>query len=143
MSANDGRKIPKGENLKYLITALALSLSVTLSPSATAEVVKEITIAVSDVFVPETVERGMDAKIVISGMFPNSCYRWSRFEVTSPVQTIHEIKSKAFVTMNTMCLMVLVPFSKELNLGRLNPGEHTLRFTSGDDTYFERKLIVQ
>lgn len=129
--------------MKSLIYAALLMVVTSAGTIAQAEVSKEITIAIHDVFVPDVVAHDTDAKIVLTGMFPNSCYRWSRFEVFSPVQTIHEIKSKAYVTMNTMCLMVLVPFSKELNLGRLNPGEHTLRFTSGDDTFFERKMIVE
>ena len=111
--------------------------------NAERAVVKEVTMAVNDVFIPEVVERGKDAKIVLSGMFPNSCYRWSRAQVVTSQDTFHEIKAMASVTVNTMCLMVLVPYSKELNLGQLTPGEHTLRFVSGDDTYFERKLIVQ
>ena len=104
---------------------------------------KEVNIALNDVFVPETVEKGLDAKIILSGMFPNSCYRWSRVDVTNPEAMFHEVKAMAAVTTNTMCLMVLVPFSKEVNLGQLTPGEHTLRFVSGDDTYFERTLVVQ
>ena len=104
---------------------------------------KEVNIALNDVFVPETVEKGLDAKIILSGMFPNSCYRWSRVDVTSPEAMFHEVKAMATVTTNSMCLMVIIPFSKEVNLGQLTPGEHTLRFVSGDDTYFERKLVVQ
>ncbi len=104
---------------------------------------REVNIAVHEVFVPEVVDKNTDAKIVLSGMFPNSCYRWSRVEVTSREATFHQIKAMAFVTVNTMCLMVLVPFSKEVNLGQLDSGEHTLRFVSGDETYFEKKLIVR
>lgn len=104
---------------------------------------KEVTIAVNDAFVPEFVDRNTDAKIVLTGMFPNSCYRWSRTEVSNSDATNHQVKAMAMVTVNSMCLMVLVPYSKEVNLGRLAAGEHTLRFVSGDETYFERKLVVQ
>jgi hypothetical protein len=115
-----------------------------LSLGAAAEPVsKEITIAVSEVFIPETVDRNSDVKIVVSGMFPNSCYRWARTDIVSVSQTFHTLQAKAMVTLNTMCLMVLVPYSKEVNMGRLLPGEHTLRFVSHDETYFERKLVVQ
>jgi hypothetical protein len=39
--------------------------------------------------------------------------------------------------------MVLVPFSKEVNLGRLSPGQHNLKFVNGDETSFERNLKVE
>ena len=113
------------------------------SAGATENLTKEVTIAINDAFVPETVERGTDAKVVLTGIYPNSCYRWSRADVRAHANSTLEIKARAMVTVNTMCLMVLVPFSKEVNLGRLPAGEHTLRFTSGDDTYYERKLNVQ
>lgn len=131
--------------MKTLTTVSALIAFVsTLSFANAAEPsVKEVNIAINNVFVPEVVEKGTDAKIVLSGMFPNSCYRWSRAEVTGTEPSFHQIKAMAFVTTNVMCLMVLVPFSKEVNLGQLIVGEHTLRFVSGDDTYFERKLIVR
>lgn len=131
--------------MKALISASVLFAMVCGSNYAGAadQISKEVTIAVNDVFVPEIVDRNTDAKVILTGMFPNSCYRWSRSEVTSPDAMKHEIKAMSLVTVNSMCLMVLVPFSKEVNLGRLAIGEHTLRFISGDETYFERKLVVQ
>lgn len=131
--------------MKTIISSFVMLGLVSAAHFAKADgpVVKEVTMAVNDVFVPEVVESGKDAKIVLSGMFPNSCYRWSRAQVVTSQETFHEIKAMASVTVNTMCLMVLVPYSKEVNLGQLSAGEHTLRFVSGDDTYFERKLIVQ
>jgi len=131
--------------LKHFMT-LSLILAFTTSFSfahATQPVTKEVNIAVNDVFVPESVEANADTKIVLSGMFPNSCYRWSRAEVASPADNFHQVKAMALVTVNTMCLMVLVPYSKEVNLGKLSPGEHTLRFVSGDDTFFERTVVVK
>lgn len=104
---------------------------------------KEVKIAINGVFIPDVVAKESDAKIVVSGMYPNSCYRWSRSQVDSPKELYHEVNSLALVTINMMCLQVLVPFNHEINLGRLPAGTHTLRFTSGDGTYFERSMEVQ
>lgn len=105
-------------------------------------VTKDVVISVHDVLVPEKVAENTDVKIVLSGMFPNSCYRWSNAEVKDVNDTTHYIRAHATVT-ETMCLMVLVPFSKEANLGRFKRGEHTLRFINGDETYSVRTLIVE
>jgi hypothetical protein len=124
-----------------MLTLVAMSLS--LSGVAKAEpVTKEVALNLHDVFIPEKIDKGADAKIIVSGMFPNSCYRWSRARVHDSSTTTHQIQGYALVT-ETMCLMVLVPYSKEVNLGKLAPGEHTLRFVNGDDTYFERTLVVE
>lgn len=136
----------KGDYLKALISTsvlLAMVCSFNYAGAAAAPHTKEVTIAVNDVLVPEDINENTDAKIVLTGMLPNTCYSWSRSEVTSPEATTHQIKAMAMVTVNTNCLMVLVPYTKVVNLGRLSVGEHTLRFMSGDDTYFERQLVVQ
>ena len=107
------------------------------------QITKEVTITINDAFVPATVDHGADAKIVLIGFFPNSCYRWSKAEVSDIRPMFHQVRAIATVSINRMCLMMLVPFNKEVNLGKLAPGEHTLRFISGDDTFFERTMVVQ
>jgi hypothetical protein len=39
--------------------------------------------------------------------------------------------------------MVLVPFTKEVKLGKLNSGKHTLKFLNGDGTYLEKTMAVE
>jgi len=39
--------------------------------------------------------------------------------------------------------MVLVPFTKEIRLGKLQTGKHALRFLNGDGTYLEKSLVVE
>lgn len=120
-----------------------LCLAATAQVHAEDIITKEVNIAVNDVFVPSYVNQGEDARIVLSGTLPNGCYRYNRAEVRHATPFIHEIKAIATVTTNTMCLMVLVPFSKEVNLGALDAGTHVLRIIAGDDTYFEKTLVVR
>ncbi|MGE3684320.1 MAG: hypothetical protein AB7G93_21580 [Bdellovibrionales bacterium] len=103
---------------------------------------KEVYISISDVFIPDGPKSNGNSYVVVNGLFPNSCYRWSRAEVKDRSGTEHEIRLVATVSQ-TMCLMVLVPYSKEVVLGQLSRGEHTLRFVNGDGTFFERSLTVQ
>jgi hypothetical protein len=42
-----------------------------------------------------------------------------------------------------MCLMMLVPFTNEVNLGRLGAGEHVVHFMGGDGTYLEKKIVIE
>ena len=112
--------------------------------TANAEVVRtrEVVLHISDVLVPTEKKASGESYVVVSGMFPSSCYRWNRAEVAHPADDTHFIRLIATVTEG-MCLTVMVPYTKEVSLGQLRTGEHTLRFISGDETYFERKLSVK
>lgn len=116
------------------------------APLATANadfsLTKEVIIGINDAYVPGGFSSDTDAFAVVSGTFPNSCYSWVRADVTNKSAMFHEIRSLANVT-EAMCLMVIIPFSKEVRLGKLSSGEHTLRFISGDGTYFDRTFAVE
>lgn len=129
--------------MKLTMSLLAAVLMSAGFHAKAESVTVEKVITVNDALVPEFAAKDQDVKVVVSGTFPNSCYRWSRSDVRTHTQSFHVVRALALVTTNTNCLMVLVPFSKEINVGRLSPGEHTLRFLNGDDTWFERKLTVQ
>ena len=94
-------------------------------------------------FIPGGFDSESDAYVVVNGLFPNGCYSWNRADVTKDVEpNIHEVRSVATVRQ-TMCIMVLVPFTKELHLGQLDSGDHTIRFMNGDGTFIERTLHVE
>lgn len=120
-----------------VLFVMPLSLQLNASPTT-----RDVAVSIHDVFIPEKIEGGSDAKIIVMGMFPNTCYRWDRAEIRDVSATEHVVQGHAILT-ETMCLMVLVPFNKEVNLGKLQSGSHTLRFLNGDQTYFERTLVVQ
>lgn len=126
--------------MKYVVSFLILvSTSVAFGSDLPT---KEMVVSVSDVYIPGGFSEDSDAYVVVNGVFPNSCYRWSRADVRHTTQTLHEIASVANVTQG-MCLMVLVPWNREVRLGRLARGSHTLRFRNGDGTFFERTLDVE
>lgn len=124
-----------------MVIALGLFAGHANAAGAANVTTKEMYIAVNDVFVPNELKANGDAYVVVSGMFPNSCYSWNRSEVKNVTNSEHEIRVVANVAQ-TICLMVLSPFNKEIILGRLSSGEHTVRVVSGDGTYFERKMSI-
>lgn len=126
--------------MRYAIAFLLLAGAAT----ATAEEfkTKEVVASINDVYVPGGFSSDADAYVVLSGVFPNSCYRFSRGEVKHTSAVTHDVAAIADVTEG-MCLMVMVPWTKDVNLGRLGRGNHTLRFRNGDGTYFERNVEVE
>ena len=122
------------------VSALILGLSV--AKAGDQPQYKEVQVGISDAYIPGGFDADADAYVVASGVFPNGCYRWSRAEVNNKDLYTHEIKSVANVEQG-MCIMVLVPFTKEIRLGKLQTGKHALRFLNGDGTYLEKSLVVE
>jgi len=104
---------------------------------------KEVQVSINDALVPATVNAGDEVKAVISGLFNNGCYRYSRSAVAHDASNdIHEVSTYAQVSQG-MCIMVLVPFTREVELGSFTKGEHRVRFMNGDGTYMEKRVVAQ
>ena len=103
---------------------------------------REVPVGINSVYIPGGFDINSDVYVVTSGIFQNTCYRWSRADIPDKSAFEHEIQTMAIVKSG-MCLMVLVPFTKEVRLGKLAAGDHTLRFVNGDGTYLEKKLNVE
>ncbi len=123
-----------------MISILALFSSTTFATVATPE--KDVQIGISGVFVPAGFDSSSDAYVVVNGVFQNGCYSWKKAEITNTSELTHEVKSIATVKQG-MCIMVLIPFQKDIRLGKLAQGKHTLKFLNGDGTYLEKNLIVE
>ena len=102
---------------------------------------REIPIEAKEVFITGSFSPNNDPYVIVSGDFPDGCHRWSRAEVLHKSERLHEVILYGVVS-NSKCLMVDTPFIKEVRLGRLAPGEHTVRFFNVDGSFFERQLIV-
>lgn len=130
-------------NWSKLGAAFLLSLSF-ISMSANAQLTgsKDVQIGVNDVYVPSGFDSSTDAYVVVSGILMNGCYKWKEASVKNIDAFNHEITTMATVSPG-MCLMVLIPFQKEVKIGKLASGAHNLKFMSGDGTYLEKKLTVE
>ena len=129
--------------MKKGLLILAMVLAIPFQYEAKAEGgAKEVMIGINDAFIPGGFNSGSDAYVVASGMYPNGCYRWSRAQVANINDMTHEVRSFASVQQG-LCLMVLVPFNREIRLGKLNRGVHAIRFLNGDGTYLEKQMTVE
>lgn len=131
------------KKIMMLTAALLMTFSAYASdPNPPTPVDKEIQIGLHGVFIPGSFDSNTEAYVVVNGIFPNGCYKWGRAEVAHINTFTHEIKSYANVTPG-LCTMVLIPFQKDVRLGKLSQGEHTLRFLSGDGTYLDKAFKVE
>ncbi len=135
-----------GKKLKKMLAGAAIFSSVIFAASLghgeKRELpTKDVVVDLNDVFVPGGFSSDADAYVVVNGLFPNGCYRWKGAEVEHE-GTVHKIKPVASVTQG-LCIRVLVPFTKEVKLGRLAPGKHTLRFVDSAGNYLEKEMEIE
>ncbi len=103
---------------------------------------REVIVPVNNVYAPGGFDSTSDSYVVVNGIFPNGCYRWSRASLESRSEFDHDITTMAQVTQG-MCIQVLIPYQKEVRLGRLSAGKHKLKFLNGDGTFIEKQLVVE
>lgn len=123
--------------LLVAVTVLAAQFSFADVPAE-----REVQVGISGAFVPGGFDSASDAYVIVNGVFQNGCYKWKRADINSKDAYTHEIRSIAGVTQG-MCIMVLIPFQKDVRLGQLQAGKHTLRFLNGDGTYLEKSMVVE
>lgn len=129
------------KNATKVVLALFGALLISLFAHAAGEE-RIVAVGFSDAFIPSGFDSNSDTFVVASGLFPNGCYRWKEAEVNHPTPNLHEIRASATVSQG-MCLMVLVPFTKEIHLGKLSVGNHAVRLLNGDGTYIEKQLRIE
>ncbi len=102
---------------------------------------KETYLNFSDVYVQKS--RGIvePKELLLNGMFPNGCHKWLKAEVTHLDKFTHEVRGLSKVAQG-MCIMVMVPFTKEVDLGQLAEGEHLVRVINGDGTTIEKTFTM-
>lgn len=127
---------------RILIISLVtiFSLSVSAEPGA-APPARDMVVGVSEVQVPETAKAGEEVPAVVSGVFPNGCYRWKDAQIGQLTEDQHAVQVIASVAQG-MCIMVLVPFAHEISLGSFEAGLHVIYFMGGDGTYLEKTIEV-
>lgn len=123
-------------SLSALLVIWGLNAKADMAPQ------KEVVVGISGAYVPSGFDSTSDTYVVVNGVFQNGCYRWKRADITSPSTFQHEVRSVASVSQG-MCLTVLVPFQKEVRLGRMPSGQHTIRFVNGDGTYLDKTMVVE
>ncbi len=103
---------------------------------------RELLVSPISAYVPSGFDSRSESFVVVSGMFPNSCYRIKESKVEHVGPALHEVRTMATVTEG-LCLTVMIPYSKEIQLGKLSAGNHEVRFMSGDGTYFSKSIVVE
>lgn len=124
------------------VILMMLAVAVVGSVAEAKAQTREQAVGLSDAYIPSGFDSKSDAFVVVSGIFPSGCYNWKGAKVEHVGPLLHEVRSYANV-FEGICIMVMVPFQKEIQLGKLATGDHSIRFLNGDGTYFEKHLNIE
>ena len=127
--------------LNIMVLLVGLFAFAPLPFAAEKKDVREQVVTINDAFIPSGFDTNSEAFVVINGLFPNGCYRFRDAAVSNVGPALHEVRAYATVSEG-LCLMVLVPFTKEVQLGKLSQGDHSVRFVNGDGTFWEKHLAI-
>ncbi len=129
-------------NRFFCLTASVIFL-LSFNVQAEEVVTIESTVAINSAYVPGGFDSEADVYVIVSGIFQNTCYTWKEAKVDQKAQkNILEIEVRANVVQGTPCMRVLVPFQKEVYIGKMQSGNYTLRFANGDGTFFTEALTI-
>ncbi len=126
----------------FLLVIFCFTSFLIQTKAVAAEITRDLAVSINHIFTPDGFDSNSEAFVIISGLFPNGCYRWKGVEKNDLSQFEHEFISMATVTQG-LCIQVIIPFTIDVQLGKLQTGTHTLRFLSNDGTYLEKSLIVE
>ena len=114
-----------------LIFASLLIFSTALSNFALAQVPEPTPIPLDHAYVPAGFDGNDQVQLVVEGWFRASCYRLGHVQVSVDFDR-HVIKLSPIGLMyGGMCLDVMVPFYKTVELGILPPGRYSVVQTLG------------
>lgn len=118
------------KKLTYLMCALSLALGLGQLANAQANSDKVVTVELSQAYIPQGFDNNDVTKVVVEGFFPNTCYKVKKQEAADVKidqdKKLIQVSQKAYV-YNQMCLMMIVPFSETVEVGKIaDAGEYKL-----------------
>jgi hypothetical protein len=104
--------------MKFMILLTILSLSAITNASTANSTLRPI--AFEAFYVPQGFDDNDNVQVVAEGHFPDSCYRLGEvlYSVDKPTRTVH-VQATAY-KVEGLCAQITVPFSRVINLGRLD-----------------------
>lgn len=130
--------------MKAFFRGLLLSMILAAATPALAQEYPqhEIPITPREVYVPTNLKPNTAAYLIVSGYYSNSCSHWGHARIEDKTPLFHEVTLFAKVSQ-AMCLMVITPYTRQIELGQLQPGEHVLRLITADGQYYDRTFYVE
>ena len=125
-------------NLVHLVFAGVL-LFVSSIFASEQRIEKDTYLNFSDVYIQKSHGIVEAKELLLQGMFPNGCHKWLKSEVTHVDDFTHEVRGLSKVAQG-MCIMVMVPFTHEVDLGVLKEGHHIVRVLNADGTVIEKEF---
>lgn len=130
--------------MKVFLRGLLLSMTIAATLQAMAQEYpqREVPMTPKEVYVPTNLKPDAQGYLIVSGYYNNSCAHWGHAQIENKTPLFHEVTLFQQVSQ-AMCLMVITPYTRQIELGQLQPGEHVLRLITADGQYYDRTFYVE
>ena len=98
--------------------------------------------AVTNAMVLEVVNGAQEVKVLLSGVLNSSCTHLDQVKVT-PEKDVLVVQPILKVDADVKCAQVLIPFQREINLGKLAPGEYLAHIRAMNGAAVNRVFTVE
>ena len=106
--------------ISFAIVSLAASFAQAKTPS-------KVGVSFNKVYVPEGFDSNDTVQFVGEGLFANSCYRPAETRVTVDHAAKTITVGPVAYMYQVLCLQVILPFERVIDVGVLHEGEYTIR----------------
>ncbi len=128
--------------MKYIkLVAIIMLAASNLVLAKEGDVHEEI-VAINDISIPAQFHSESEVYIFVFGWLPSSCYELKEIKIEHLSATLHQVSARALV-VEAICLAIIIPFQREIHLGKMVAGEHILRFLNNNGTSWEEKLRIE
>ena len=118
--------------------SVALILMAWMSTMAFAATPKTVMVPTDDLYIPKGFDSNDSAEVIVTGHFPNLCYKSPKATVTMDEKGKVKVKVEAlYYGEDQMCAEVIVPFVETVELGVLDKGRYQVEVNLG--TAYEQK----
>lgn len=114
--------------MKSILISLIFSLTAVSAIAQTEGPDEKVAVSVSKAYIPQGFDNNDVTRIVVEGVFPNTCYKLGKNSVkVNPDTNTIEVTQMAYV-YKEMCLMMLVPFNQSVEVGVIkNTGSYKVQ----------------
>lgn len=96
----------------------------------------------AEVEMPAAPRARAEAKIIVGGYLPSSCYHDLQTNVESPDPHTHYVRALAKKVINQPCAQDRPEFERQVSLGELSEGEHRLIIQAAGESFAVRQFTV-
>ncbi|MGZ3723464.1 MAG: hypothetical protein ACXVA9_11065 [Bdellovibrionales bacterium] len=112
-------------NLNCIAFSLMIAVFAPLA-GLNAQGPRTVNLGIAHIVVPDNLGAKEIVVVAAGNLPPNGCQRWDSYSINHESAYVHVLSARA--KFKEFCAGTIWPFAREINLGNLEPGVHTIKY---------------